>query len=95
MTRERLWPLALFLILVLPLSWYQFLIRGSSAASCDGQSGWRRPEDANNSAPAYFGLSQECNRWWTWQAANAYGTGTISPGRISKLTSRRTGWWRS
>ena len=32
MTRERLWPPALFLILVLPLSWYQFLIRGSSAA---------------------------------------------------------------
>lgn len=32
MTRERLWPLALFLVLVLPLSWYQFLIRGSSAA---------------------------------------------------------------
>jgi membrane protease YdiL (CAAX protease family) len=31
MTRERLWPLALFLVLVLPLSWYQFLIRGSSA----------------------------------------------------------------
>ncbi|HEU4499450.1 MAG TPA: type II CAAX endopeptidase family protein [Sphingomicrobium sp.] len=32
MTRERLWPLALFLVLVLPLSWYGFLIRGSSAA---------------------------------------------------------------
>jgi len=31
MIRERLWPLALFLVLVLPLSWYQFLIRGSSA----------------------------------------------------------------
>jgi uncharacterized protein len=31
MTRERLWPLALFLVLVLPLSWYGFLIRGSSA----------------------------------------------------------------
>lgn len=31
MKRERLWPLALFLVLVLPLSWYQFLIRGSSA----------------------------------------------------------------
>ena len=32
MTRERRWPLALFLVLVLPLSWYGFLIRGSSAA---------------------------------------------------------------
>jgi hypothetical protein len=63
--------------------------RGSSATSCDGQSGWRRPEDANNSAPAYFGLSQECNRWWTWQAANAYGTGTISPGRIYNLDGNR------
>ena len=63
--------------------------RGSSATSCDGQSGWRRPEDANNSAPAYFGLSQECNRWWTWQAANAYGTGTISPGRIYSLDGNR------
>lgn len=31
MKPERLWPLALFLVLVLPLSWYQFLIRGSSA----------------------------------------------------------------
>jgi len=32
MTRERLWPLALFLVLVLPLSWYGFLIRGSTEA---------------------------------------------------------------
>lgn len=31
MKHERLWPLALFLVLVLPLSWYGFLIRGSSA----------------------------------------------------------------
>ncbi|HYJ69179.1 MAG TPA: alkaline phosphatase family protein, partial [Nocardioidaceae bacterium] len=63
--------------------------RGSSATSCDGQSGWRSPEDANNSAPAYFGLSEPCNRWWTWQAANAYGTGTISPGRIYNLDGNR------
>ncbi len=63
--------------------------RGSSATSCDGQSGWRSPEDANNSAPAYFGLSQPCNRWWTWQAANAYGTGTILPGRIYSLDGNR------
>jgi hypothetical protein len=64
-------------------------IRGSSATSCDGQSGWRRPEDANNSAPAYFGLGEECNRWWTWQPANAYGTGTIEPGRIYSLDGNR------
>lgn len=32
MTLKRHWPLALFLVLVLPLSWYQFLIRGSSAS---------------------------------------------------------------
>jgi Type I phosphodiesterase / nucleotide pyrophosphatase len=63
--------------------------RGSSATSCDGQSGWRSPEDANSSAPAYFGLSQPCNRWWTWQAANAYGTGTILPGRIYNLDGNR------
>lgn len=31
MKHDRLWPLALFLVLVLPLSWYGFLIRGSSA----------------------------------------------------------------
>lgn len=31
MTRERYWPLGLFLVLVLPLSWYGFLLRGSSA----------------------------------------------------------------
>jgi arylsulfatase A-like enzyme len=64
-------------------------IRGGSVPSCDGQSGWRRPEDGNNSAPAYFGLDQECNRWWTWQAANAYGTGTILPGRIYNLDGNR------
>ena len=63
--------------------------RGSSATSCDGQSGWRSPEDGNNSAPAYFGLAQACNRWWTWQAANAYGTGTILPGRIYSLDGNR------
>jgi len=63
--------------------------RGSSATSCDGQSGWRSPEDGNSSAPAYFGLGTPCNRWWTWQAANAYGTGTILPGRIYSLDGNR------
>jgi hypothetical protein len=65
-------------------------IRGSSApVSCDGQPGWRVPEDGNASAPAYFGLSTPCNRWWTWQAANAYGTGTILPARIYNLDGNR------
>lgn len=31
MTRDRLLPLAVFLVLVLPLSWYGFLLRGSDA----------------------------------------------------------------
>jgi hypothetical protein len=65
-------------------------IRGSSApVSCDGQPGWRVPEDGNTSAPAYFGLSTPCSRWWTWQAANAYGTGTILPARIYNLDGNR------
>jgi arylsulfatase A-like enzyme len=64
-------------------------IRGSSAPTCDGQSGWRRPEDGNPPAPAYFDLGTTCNRWWTWQAANAYGTGTILPARIYNLDGNR------
>ncbi len=55
-------------------------IRGSSASSCDGLSGWRAPEDANPPAPAYFDLTTTCNRWWTWQGSPAYGTGSICPG---------------
>ena len=65
-------------------------IRGSSAPiSCDGLSGWRVPEDANNSAPAYFDLATPCNRWWTWQGSPAYGTGSILPGRIYPLEGNR------
>jgi hypothetical protein len=64
-------------------------IRGSSAPSCDGRPGWRQPEDANPPAPMYFGLSVECNRWWTWQASPAYGTGSILPGRIYPLEGDR------
>jgi Type I phosphodiesterase / nucleotide pyrophosphatase len=66
-----------------------FQIRGSSATSCDGRSGWRAPEDANSSAPAYFGLATPCNRWWTWQGSPAYGTGSILPGRIYPLEGDR------
>ena len=64
-------------------------IRGSSAPSCDGRSGWRQPEDANPPAPDYFGLMTSCNRWWTWQASPAYGTGSILPGRIYPLEGDR------
>ena len=64
-------------------------IRGSSASTCDGRSGWRAPEDANPPAPAYFDLEATCNRWWTWQGANAYGTGSILPARIYPLEGNR------
>jgi hypothetical protein len=65
-------------------------IRGGSAPiQCDGEPGWRRPEDGNPPAPDYFGLNEHCSRWWTWQAANAYGTGTILPGRIYSLEGNR------
>ena len=65
-------------------------IRGSSApTSCDGTSGWRVPESANGTAPAYFDLATPCNRWWTNQAANAYGTGSILPARIYPLDGNR------
>jgi hypothetical protein len=67
-------------------------IRGSSApVSCDGQLGWRVPENGNapNPVPAYFDLATTCSRWWTWQAANAYGTGEILPGRIYNLDGNR------
>ena len=66
-----------------------FQIRGSSAMSCDGASGWRQPEDANPPAPRYFDLATPCNRWWTWQASPAYGTGSILPGRIYPLEGNR------
>jgi hypothetical protein len=65
-------------------------IRGSSApVSCDGSSGWRQPEDGNPPAPAYFDLATSCNRFWTNQVANAYGTGSILPARIYPLDGNR------
>ena len=66
-----------------------FQIRGSSSASsCDGRSGWRAPEYANGVAPPYFDLSL-CSRWYTWQAAGAYGTGSILPAKIYPLDGNR------
>ena len=66
-----------------------FQIRGSSAPTCDGQSGWRQPEFVG-AIPAYFGeLANPCNRWWTWQAAGAYGTGSILPAKIYPLEGNR------
>jgi len=64
-------------------------IRGSSAISCDGNPGWRKPEDGNPLAPAYFGLATDCNRFWTNQASPAYGTGTLLPARIYPLDGNR------
>jgi Type I phosphodiesterase / nucleotide pyrophosphatase len=64
-----------------------FQIRGSSASSCDGRPGWRVPEYANGPA-GFFDLSS-CSRWYTWQQAGAYGTGTTSPANIYPLDGNR------
>ena len=66
-----------------------FQIRGSSGASCDGRTSWRQPESANGPLPAYFDAAAPCNRWWTWQGAGAYGTGSISPANIYPLEGDR------
>ena len=74
-----------------------FQIRGSGptipndgVSTCDGRSGWRKPEYANGTPPAYFAdLATACNRWWTWQAAGAYGTGSNSPANIYPLDGDR------
>jgi arylsulfatase A-like enzyme len=69
-----------------------FQIRGSSStAACDpayASSGWREPEYANGTAPAYLGLAP-CSRWSTWQGAGAYGTGGILPASIYPLEGDR------
>jgi hypothetical protein len=58
--------------------------------TCDSRSGWRKPEYANGTPPAYFAdLATPCNRWWTWQAAGAYGTGALSPANIYPLDGDR------
>jgi Type I phosphodiesterase / nucleotide pyrophosphatase len=69
-----------------------FQIRGSSApVSCDGRPSWRQPETGNGPLPAYFNNSAvDCtNRWWTWQQAGAYGTGTTLPAKIYPLDGNR------
>jgi hypothetical protein len=64
-----------------------FQIRGSSAATCDTRSGWRQPEYANGPA-GFFDLSA-CSRWYTWQQAGAYGTGSTSPANLYPLEGNR------
>jgi hypothetical protein len=72
-----------------------FQIRGSAPSapdptSCDGRSGWRKPEYANGTPPSYFAdLATPCNRWWTWQQAGAYGTDILSPANIYPLDGDR------
>jgi predicted AlkP superfamily pyrophosphatase or phosphodiesterase len=68
-----------------------FQIRGSSApVSCDGRPSWRQPETGNGPLPAYFANTPDCsNRWWTYQQAGAYGTGSISPANIYPLDGDR------
>lgn len=68
-----------------------FQIRGSGApVQCDERSSWRQPEYANGTPPPYFAeLATPCNRWWTWQGAGAYGTGSLSPANIYPLDGDR------
>ena len=62
---------------------------GSPRVSCDGRSSWRQPESANGPLPPYFEAAAPCNRWWTWQGAGAYGTGSMSPANIYPLEGDR------
>ena len=70
-------------------------IRGSAPSApdpttCDGRSGWRKPEYANGTPPAYFAdLFAPCSRWWTWQQAGAYGTDILSPANLYPLDGDR------
>ena len=68
-----------------------FQIRGSSASECG--SGWRKPEFAPGTPPAYLGLTLatgSCsNRWWTLQNTGAYGTGSLTPANIYPLEGNR------
>jgi hypothetical protein len=64
-----------------------FQIRGSgSAANCDARSGWRAPEYVG---PVGFYDLSLCSRWYTWQQAGAYGTGSTSPANIYPLDGNR------
>jgi hypothetical protein len=65
-------------------------VANDGVSTCDGRSGWRKPEYANGTPPAYFAdLATPCNRWWTWQGSGAYGTGSISPANIYPLDGDR------
>ena len=64
-----------------------FQIRGGSATTCDTRPSWRQPEYANGPA-GFFDLSP-CSRWYTWQQAGAYGTGSTSPANIYPLEGNR------
>jgi hypothetical protein len=65
-----------------------FQIRGSNVSAQCGD-GWRRPEYIGIPRP-YFGFTDDCNdRWWTFQGAGAYGTGSISPANIYPLDGNR------
>jgi arylsulfatase A-like enzyme len=65
-----------------------FQIRGGNVATQCG-SGWRRPEYIGVPRP-YFGFTDTCaDRWWTFQGAGAYGTGSLSPANIYPLDGNR------
>jgi hypothetical protein len=65
-----------------------FQIRGGNVSGLCG-SGWRRPEYVGVTR-TYFGFTNDCNdRWWTFQGAGAYGTGSLSPANIYPLDGNR------
>ena len=65
-----------------------FQIRGGNVSGACG-SGWRRPEYVGVPR-AYFGFTDDCSdRWWTFQGAGAYGTGSMSPANLYPLDGNR------
>lgn len=63
---------------------------GATRISCDGRPDWRKPQSGNGDMPLYFNDVPNCtNRWWTWQQAGAYGTGTEQPAAIYPLDGNR------
>ena len=69
-----------------------FQIRGSTRADCLRRpvSSWRQPEYGNGAAAGVLRPAPTLHdRWWTWQAAGAYGTGAISPANIYPLDGNR------
>jgi hypothetical protein len=58
--------------------------------SCDTRPDWRKPESGNGALPLYFNDTPDCtNRWWTWQQAGAYSTGSTQPAAIYPLDGNR------